>query len=372
MVEYVIGTIEEKDEIVDFINYVFSQAHRPHDFITLMPKSYGPNAKDLGAIHYMAKKDGKIKALVATRIISVNVCGKLLKYGLIGNVSVHPYSRGEGYMKQLMQMMLDDTKKRGVDILLLGGQRQRYGYFGFENAGAVFEYTVTKTNIRHCFGELDTSAISFKPLEDEIDFAKALYERNMFHAIREKDEFYDIMHTWGRECRIIMKNKAPIGYMYGCFDELILEDESDFPLVMKAIFETDNLDTASVTAAPFMTARAELLSEICEGSSVKEVKMINILNYESVLTAFFNMKSQLVSLQDGKADFVIDGRAFEISVTDGTPEIKKTDSVKDGAIVLTHKKAQEIFFSLKSLLLPSAQIKNWFPLPFMIDSPDGY
>ena len=95
MTEYVIGTYNDRDEIIDFINYVFSQAKFPHDFKKYMPKSYADDVQDLGAIHYLAKKDGKIKAVVANRIIDVSVNGKILKIGLIGNVSVHPYSRGK-------------------------------------------------------------------------------------------------------------------------------------------------------------------------------------------------------------------------------------------------------------------------------------
>ena len=34
---------EEKQEIIDFIDLVFSKAHRPHDFATLIPKAnFGP------------------------------------------------------------------------------------------------------------------------------------------------------------------------------------------------------------------------------------------------------------------------------------------------------------------------------------------
>ena len=31
----------EKQEIIEFIDYVFSKVHRPHDFATLLPKLYG-------------------------------------------------------------------------------------------------------------------------------------------------------------------------------------------------------------------------------------------------------------------------------------------------------------------------------------------
>ncbi|MBQ4631128.1 MAG: GNAT family N-acetyltransferase [Clostridia bacterium] len=373
MVEYVIGTIDEKDEIVDFINYVFSQAHRPHDFITLMPKSYGDRAKNLGAVHYMAKKDGKIKALVAMRIIDVCVGEKNLKYGLIGNVSVHPYSRGEGYMKQLMQMSVDDAKKRGVDIMLLAGQRQRYGYFGFENAGACNCYTVSKANIRHCYSNLDTSNIKFRDFtDDDVSFAKKIYEKNEFHSIRPTDEFVDIMHTWNKNCRTIFQNGEPIGYVYGSMDELALKDESDFPLILKAIFENDALKEVKIKTHFHQRERSRELARICESSSIEQVKMINVLNWEKAIDAFMNFKSKYVALQDGRLQISIEGDSFELIVSNGKICVSKVDSSPKGAVKLSHMEAQRLIFSMCSVSDGDERFKNWLPLPLMIDAPDGY
>ena len=65
------GIATEKEEIIDFLNLVFSQSHYPHDFKKLAPKAYSENINGLGAEHYLAKKDGKIKAIVANRIIDI-------------------------------------------------------------------------------------------------------------------------------------------------------------------------------------------------------------------------------------------------------------------------------------------------------------
>ena len=61
--------------------------------------------------------------------------GETLRVGCVGTVSVHLYSRGEGHMKILMAMMMDDARAKGCDLLMLGGARKRYNYFGFEQAG---------------------------------------------------------------------------------------------------------------------------------------------------------------------------------------------------------------------------------------------
>ena len=373
MADYVIGTQNDKDEIVDFINYVFSQAKRPHDFKTLVPKSYADDAIDLGAVHYMAKENGKIKAVVAMRIIDVNVSGKILKYGLIGNVSVHPYSRGSGYMKKLMQMAIDDAKERGIHIMLLGGQRQRYGYFGFENVGQAMSFMISEDNIRHCFSDLDTSCITFKPMTDaEVSEAKALYEKSEVHTIRSREEFLNIMHTWNRECNVILKNGEFAGYIYGEFAEIKLVDESDFPLVLKAVFEKEKLDKVTIKTSLYEKQRSDFLDSICEESSIVQVEMINVLDWEKVLDAFLNLRAKTVDLVPGEVFADIDGSVYCIRVMGKTAEVKKCEDVSGHTEKMTHGKAERIFFSLKSFVYADTLFKNWLPLPLVIDSPDGY
>ena len=42
-VTYEMAKPEDYDEIIDLANFVFSYAHRPHEFKTLIPKAYGPD-----------------------------------------------------------------------------------------------------------------------------------------------------------------------------------------------------------------------------------------------------------------------------------------------------------------------------------------
>lgn len=373
MTEYCLGTVSEKEEILDFINYVFSQAKFPHDFKVMVPKSYGEKAKDLGAVHYLAKRDGKIKALVATRIIDVNVGGEKVRYGLIGNVSVHPYSRGEGHMKILMQMAREDAVKRGVDILILGGQRQRYGYFGYELGGLAYLYNVTSINLRHCLGDVDTSAITFASLEEkDVGYAKALYEKRPFHAIRPEDEFLDIVHTWNRPCHMIYKNNSPIGYVYSNFEEVVLEDEKDYPLVLKAFFESNSVSGLDIRIAPWQKERREFLLSVCESCTVGHVEMLSVLNWEKVLGAFFRFKSQCFALEDGNIKIKIDENTFEIRVSNGEGFVRKLDCCDEDCASFTTMEAQRLIFSMETVMNPDKNRFNWFPLNFYVDSPDGY
>lgn len=376
MTEYTMTENEYKEDILDFINYVFSQNHHPHDFKSLVPKSYSDEEKGLGAVHHMIRQDGKIKALIANRIAEVSVCGKILRYGFIGNVSVHPYSRGEGYMKELMKKVIEDAEKRNVDVLILSGQRQRYGYFGFEPVGTVRQFVVNKDNIRHGMKQVDTNGISFLPLEktskEDIRKAKKMYERNVFHAVREEDEFPLILKTWNAACYMVYKNGIMAGYCCGPFSEIVLEEEADFPCVLKALFEKEGVEETTISLSPHCTDRIAYLSKLCEYSTIRPFEQIKMLNRTQTLDALFALKSTYSHLADGVRTIRIGGETIRISVTDGIPQVEQTDACPKDVLELEEKEALQAIFGLDSLLNGSAFPHGWVPLPFPIDIPDTY
>lgn len=367
MSEITKATVSDRAKIVEFINYVFTQNGTPHDFLKLMPKCYGEDVKDLGAEHYVIKENGEIKALVANYIIDVNYSGKMLKIGLIGNVSVHTDSRGKGYMKELLSHALQEAKALGVDIMVLGGQRQRYGYFGFENGGVKLNFNISKANIRHCLSQLDCSDITFKPLsEKDIKRAKALYEKRAYHANRPAEKFLQIMRSWALECRSIYRNDQMIGYIYGNFNELVLDNEKDIAPVLKAIFQNDGLSEANIEVATFEKERIEILSAICENVNIKSVEMISVLNWKNALEALLNFKSQFTALEDGEISFQVDGKALQITVKDEKFEVKEIETAQE----IEHNKLIQELFGLEVLL--GGRFKNWAPLPFTLDVPDVF
>ncbi len=121
------------DEAMEFLNGVFGE-HRPHDFATLLPSIYQPSDEHMACNHAL-REDGRIRAVVGLFPIDWQVGDRLLKVGGIGGVSTHPGVRGKGYMGILMRHCVERMKAEGFHLSWLGGQRQRYGYFGYEKCG---------------------------------------------------------------------------------------------------------------------------------------------------------------------------------------------------------------------------------------------
>lgn len=279
-------------------------------------------------------------------------------------------------MKTLMKMAKEDAKENGVDVMVLGGQRQRYGYFGFENAGVNYRFLVTKTNIRHCMKPVECQDITFEEVEDangqEIAIAKALYEKRPAHAIRPKADFLAIMHNWALSFYAVKKEGRMIGYVYGNADEVVLEDESSFPAVLKAWFEQKGVKEVNMTVLPFEKERLSYLTSICEGMSVGAGEMICVLNWGKVLQTLLEIKHSYSPLQDGETVFCIEEQVFKISVNDGNVCVEKLEEQKQEIPKFTQNEAEMLFFGLQNLAAGPAEFKNWLPLPFFIDKPDCF
>ncbi|MGX8706568.1 MAG: GNAT family N-acetyltransferase, partial [bacterium] len=172
--EYRLARPEDRARVIEFIDAVFSMSYRPHDFRALLPKVYGDGAAEIPH-HIAVNGQGDIRGTVALLPELWRVLDADLWLGYVGSVSVHPRSQGEGHMKALMALALDAAINDGLDLLVLDGQRQRYGHYGFTPGGWKLTFQVNEKNLK----DADDSGYAFLPMdraEDcDIDFARALY-----------------------------------------------------------------------------------------------------------------------------------------------------------------------------------------------------
>jgi GNAT superfamily N-acetyltransferase len=370
MHEILHATKQDKEDVIDFANYVFSQSRVPHDFKTLIPVAYADEVEGLGAEHYLIKKDGKIRALVADRR-SVHYYGsEALRTGFIGTVSVHPYARGEGYMKALMPYAVERARADGVDLLILGGQRQRYNYFGFESAGCKLTFHVTATNLRHTLSDVSADGITFAPLtREDVAFCLALYQTLPIHADRTEEDFQRCAAMWNMPCRTVRRNGELIGYAVGSFAECVLRDEEDFPAVLKALFLAEGWKSADIAVPPYARDRIAFLSRIAEGYSIGHVDMVRILNWKRVLEVMLRFRASYAALCDGEASFAVEGARYTVKVEQGVPTVTQAPAPEEEC--LSPVEAERLLFQNLGLL-EDRGFYNWLPLPLFVLPGDAF
>lgn len=368
----------ERDQYIDFANMVFSTAHCPHNFKTLLPKVYGDGRESAHMHNLAVREDGCIRGLVAAMPNHLKVGDVVLKTSFIGTVSVHPYARGEGHMKKLMQMTIDGMIGDGVDFAMLGGQRQRYEYFGFTQAGVQKNHNISRTNLRHVLGEQEGPALSVRDVKetgDEEIIARCaqMNADRPISAERSAGEFVIIARSWDKGLKIVELDGSFAGYVIcegGSASELQLTDWSLTPWVLKAL-----LDGCEDREVRLQTGEMEIelnreLARLEEGTSVSHFDMIRIFNFPKVIGALMALKATRLPMADGRRSFVIDGKPMTITVSSGVPTV--TEEADEDALTLTAKEAQMLFLNLSGELLVDRLPMGWAPLPLFMSHTDGF
>ena len=378
MTEYRFAQPQDRAKIIDFIDLVFSQTARPHDFADLIPKVYG-DGHDYTDIHAIALEDGEIRGCVAVLPFNLTVGDQTLRVGYLGSVSVHRLSRGAGHMKKLMQMQIDKAKADGLDLLVLGGQRQRYSYFGFYPMGGTFRYSVTHTNVRHALADVDASAITFEKLVQGAgsDFAYDLYQQQPVCGARPKERFAEFALSFNSQGWLVKLNGENAGYLMATRDhagihEIILQDESLVPAVLKAWMAAQSVTQLGVYAPPFSKALNRTLTSFAENYAISQDGYALFLNHANALRFWMTLKNSVTPLSEGSVCLAIKGEALEIKVADGAVSVEKTDAPAD--VSLTAYEAAEFFYSFNRFYAPEvpAVPADWFPLPLYIMRADTF
>ena len=378
MTEYRFATAQDWPKIIDFIDLVFSQSSRPHDFAALIPKVYG-DAHNYSHIHAIALEDGNIRGCVAVLPVDMTIAGQQLHMGYLGSVSVHRLSRGAGHMKKTMQMQIEKAKAEGLDLIVLGGQRQRYGYFGFYSAGHGYEYSVTQSNVRHALKDVDASAFTFEALEsgEASEYAYALYQQQAVCGSRTAENFAELALTFESKGWLVLENGQKAGYLIASNDgkgirEIVLQNPAQVPAVLKAWLALQQVRGLYVDAAPYNVTLNRTLAAFAEYYSLGQVGLVRCLNYANVIRCWMTLKNSISPLSEGMLRLNIDGETIEIKVADGVVSAEKTDAPAD--LSLTAEEAHYLLFSANRFYAPevSGIPADWFPLPLYIPRPETF
>lgn len=288
------ATPADKNDIIDFIDYVFSKAHEPHDFATLLPKLYGEDA-DTTAHHFLIKEDGKLLAAILAYPVEMMIAGERTMTIGVGSVSVHPRARGRGFMDDLLAAVDEHARQYDAAFAVLGGNRQRYGYYGFDLAGCHLAASLQRHNALHAFKNADTSCLSLTPMTDaHIDSAVALHAAQPAFCARARGQFITILKNWRNQPMAILRDGKMIGYCVvnpisgGQFvSELLLENEADCPAVLRCM--SDLYGNLSIQTPPWHRERVRLLTSVCQSFSLSPNHMVKFYQPERVKAALLRL-----------------------------------------------------------------------------------
>lgn len=136
--------VEEFDDFMRYVERAFG--HSKGWFERHLPHIYRPT-EEVCSWAYVVVEDGEIRSHVGVYPIKSVTAGLPLSIGGIGAVSTAPEARGKGYMTQLLDHAIDEMRRIGYPVSWLGGDRQRYNTFGWENASRVYDLVFTQRSM---------------------------------------------------------------------------------------------------------------------------------------------------------------------------------------------------------------------------------
>ena len=369
------GTKNDEKELIETLNEVFF-SEEDIDFLFLLPKlykeQYNPAENNI-----ILKEDGVIKAAVGCYPVNVTVAGKKLRIMGIGNVAVTTDCRRKGYMIDLMNMSLEYMIAEGYDYSLLGGQRQRYEYFGYVPAGNGMNFTINKGNISRIRNGNTETDFTFEALDennaDAIAEIKALYDNSPFRAERKEDEMFDILRSWGCKPYVVYCGGEFKGYFVmkkGYLAEVKAVNTEDLLDIILCIIKASENESVNFTVPVYDTETCDFMSKRACGMSLCHVEQLNIFNYANFIEAFLTIKAERMNLCSGTLNVLIHGYAKDenlaITVDGKNVTVAETDATHD--VELDNLEAIAFFagqYAAKRLSLP-AFAQNWFPVDFFM------
>lgn len=127
--------VDEWEPLIRFLERCFGS---PKGFFQrYLPHLYQPTPEAC-AWAWVVEKDGQIVSHVGVYPIETVAAGVRLKIGGIGAVSTLPQERGHGHMSQLLRHAIGVMRDQGDVLSWLGGDRQRYSSYGWEQGGLVY------------------------------------------------------------------------------------------------------------------------------------------------------------------------------------------------------------------------------------------
>lgn len=373
MITYRKALPHEMPDVLDFINMVFSMKHGSCNFLEFMPKLYETGNEEK-SVHYIAVEEDKIKAVVC--VLPITLCHKdsNLICGTLGSVSVHPYSRGKGYMKKLMAMAVSDMKQNHIHFSNLVGLRNRYQYFGYETGGFYYEYRFRSENFRHCADRFPKHDITLLKITDAdspyLEKMQELSRNRPVFCSRNCEDFFTIARTWDSDLYAVLKDQDFQGYFSFHKNEISEFNLKDLSLTyscLKSCFEKTNAKELLLRVSPFELSLCNTVSDLCEFFSVQADASYQIFDYPSVLQFFLDIQSDLRRLNDGVLDFTVkDAGNYRISVENG----KASVTALDNPAALTLTPFEVISYMLSPKYYTCQEListgYNWFPLPLEV------
>jgi len=373
---------DDFEEAMDFLDLVFS-THGVHDIARQMPLFYRPQER-LMSCNYAIRRHGRLRAIVSLFPFEWHVGDAVLRVAFIGGVSSHRHSRGEGLMSILMEHCVGLMRAQGYHLSLLGGQRQRYLYFGYEKCGYKYSFTLKGANIKHCFaGEPGVRLEGLAAANTEyVARAKELYDAQPAHCQHSLEEFHlHCLNFLNQPFAAFAEDGHMVGYLVANEEgdqvtELCAEDEGSALQMLRAWIARRDGKSTTVEVEPLADRLVHQLGQICEQTDIHSSGNWQVFDWVATSDALMKMRYIGGAMAAGAVTVGIEGcGAVRLEVGEEGASGSTADGPCD--VQCDVPTAMRLLFGplpprqVMSLPERAALLEAWCPLPLSWKRQDG-
>jgi len=241
----------------------------------------------------------------------------------ISGVSTYREHRGRGYMTELMELCIRQMEEHNAAVADLGGDRQRYGHFGFERAGIKIGFDINERSIESGTSRLALSrdyVQLFSGQEGLLDTIIRIHQNERAGLERDRDQYGFFMNRRGNTV-LVHTGEGEEAYIVFRSDQrkrLI----SEFGGSVRAVpFLIDTLlrewdNTGAEVICPMAHPCVPGLKDMSSNWYFRNARMIRIVSLERTLKSYNN------TLNKHYAEQAAEGREQVSLCIEGEPAVR--------------------------------------------------
>jgi predicted acetyltransferase len=365
-------------QLITMLNRSFA-VEGSQSFDTLIPGLYQPT-DEIMAYNYAIRCDSTIAAVAAIYPMAWRVGDTSLRVAGVAGVAVAPEFRGQNLMNQLMAHLVSEIRREDYPLSYLGGQRQRYRYFGWEVAGVKIEAAVNSDNVRHLFKNQPRHAITLRQAADDpalIDALKQLHDHYGGGYVRSRECFARVVRNWGATPKAACNRDGKlIGYAVSNGErvlEMVATDAAYVPSLVAALVEASPGGHVRISLAPALRNTIRIVGEFAETMHTMRSVNWQIFDWVAVIRALLTEAHQQTPLALGSTIIAIEGQPDAIAMQVTGRQVRVEPHTGPAHLKLDAATMMRVLFGplqpdLVTNLPPAAAIlQAWCPLPLQRD-----
>ena len=259
--------------------------------------------------HSVRDENGDFIGLIASIPMSIiNGDDCLLMRG-IGTVSTSKKYRGQGVMKNMLLHIAEVAKDENVDIMVLGGSRQRYQRYGYVPIGMHMKYLVTSGNLKAHKDYANYSLISVKDNRYDEEF-KSLSDMQYQHIDRPVCNYLDRLNAWNNKCCAVMNDGKIVGqicYKHNTIFEILTAPNVDMMSVLKVFSLKMRKLPIIVYAYGHQQLLLNVLDNISHDIKAEKCAQIKIVNPRNLVRVLLTTHLERTNIGNFSASIHIEG-----------------------------------------------------------------